>query len=158
MIRRSVKADMPSFVTIVQGFFADIEILYQRIADVKVKLDEIGIDFGILPSLALPSINFPSIDLDWSLPSSEEIAQKLQSHFESLAQSMNALVDYTQENAMLVSTKVEAFTEKIDSVFDDYAPPSVNTSLLWTEFETNQTSFIQDLWNSVLNTSQTSPM
>ena len=88
----------------------------------------------------------------------KEIAQKLQSHFESLAQSMNALVDYTQENAMLVSTKVEAFTEKIDSVFDDYAPPSVNTSLLWTEFETNQTSFIQDLWNSVLNTSQTSPM
>ena len=158
MICRSVKADMTSFVTIVQGIFADIEILYQRIADVKVKLDEIGIDFGILPSLALPSIDFPSIDLDWSLPSSEEIAQKLQSHFESLAQSMNQLVDYTQENAMLVSTKVEAFTEKIDGVFDDYAPPSVNTSLLWTEFETNQTSFIQDLWNSVLNTSQTSPM
>ena len=71
---------------------------------------------------------------------------------------MNQLVYHTQENAMLVSAKVEAFTDRIESVFDDYAPPSVNTSLLWSEFETNQTTFIQDLWNSVLNTSQTSSM
>ena len=155
---RSVKADMTSFITMVKGIFAEIEILYQRIAAVKEKLDEIGIDFGILPSLSLPSINFPSIELGWSLPSSEEIAQKLQNHFESLAQSMNQLVYHTQENAMLVSAKVEAFTDRIESVFDDYAPPSVNTSLLWSEFETNQTTFIQDLWNSVLNTSQTSSM
>ena len=149
---------MNSFVTVVRGIIADVEVLYQKIADVKLTLDEIGIDFGILPSLALPSISFPSIDLDWSMPSPEEIAQKLQGHFESLSQAMNQLVYYTHENAMLVSTKVEALTDTIETVFDDYNPPSVNTSLLWAEFETTQSSFIQDLWNSVLNASQSSSM
>lgn len=149
---------MNSFVTIVQGILTDVEVLYQRIADVKDKLDEVGIDFGILPSLNLPVLVFPTIELDWSLPSAEEIAEKLQSHFAAVTQSMDRLVYFTQENAMLVSSKVEALTDKIENVFDDYAPPSVNTSLLWNEFELNQGMFIQDLWNSVFNDSQTSFM
>ena len=148
---RSIKSNVYSFISTVHGVVSEVQALYDRIESVKWRLEDIGIDLGILPSLSLPAISLPSLSFDWSLPTAEEIRSKLSSHLLELSWNVGRVLNKTQENVMLIQSKVESVTGKIEAIFDDYAPPYVNTSLLWDEFQGNQMEFLENVWGSVMN-------
>lgn len=142
---------MYSFISTVQGVVSEVQALYDRIESVKWRLEDIGIDLGILPSLSLPAIVLPSLSFDWSLPTAEEIRSKLNSHLIELSYNVGRVLNKTQENVIMIHSKVESVAGKIEAIFDDYSPPYVNTSLLWDEFQGNQMEFLENVWRSVVN-------
>ena len=49
--------------------FTAVSELYQRIASIQPILDAIGISIGPLPSLSLPPLSIPELQIDWTVPS-----------------------------------------------------------------------------------------
>ena len=43
--------------------------LYQRITSIQPILDAIGISIGPFPSLSLPPLSIPELQIDWTMPS-----------------------------------------------------------------------------------------
>ena len=69
VISREIKAMMMRYETSVKATFAAVSDLYQRITSIQPILTAIGISIGPLPSLSIPPLSIPELQIDWIIPS-----------------------------------------------------------------------------------------
>ena len=149
----------------VDGVIAEVQELYIRISEVRDLLDFYGINLGILPELYIPPLILPDIDWNWDLPSNkvindlslaaEEIYLKLESHRATMQLEFIQTVNETKNAVDHAVRIVTEYTDRLPTIFADYDPPFVNTSLIMEEFSRNIDTFIDTTWTTIVNSSTT---
>ena len=162
---RTAKSRVSGFMNSVNGVIADVQELYIRISEVRDLLDLYGINLGILPELYIPPLILPDIEWSWDFPSNksmddlqiaaEEIYLKLESHRVTMQLEFMKTVNETKEAVEHAIRIVTEYTDKLPTLFADYDPPFVNTSLILEEFSQNIDAFIDTTWATIVNSSTT---
>ncbi|KAK8793093.1 hypothetical protein WA588_005830 [Blastocystis sp. NMH] len=130
------------FTNAVDSLITSLFEFYARIESVEGVLSAIGISFRPFPDLSLPSLSLPSLSLDWSLPQPEAIARRLATHVSHLQSVLNDTTQTLRTYTQTAQQHIETMTGNIPELFDDYHPPSVNTSLLQSDFQERSANFL----------------
>ena len=83
----------------------------------------------------------------------EELYSKLEPHFASMQAALQVLQNHTEQDLEAMTRLVQSRLDQLAAFFNDYEPPSVNTSLLLHEFLQEQTELLDIAWVTVLNAS-----
>ncbi|KAK8792253.1 hypothetical protein WA171_002505 [Blastocystis sp. BT1] len=151
----TTKSRVSGFVNSVDGVIAEVQELYIRISEVRDLLDFYGINLGILPELYIPPLILPDIEWNWDLPTAEEIYLKLESHRATMQLEFIQTVNETKNAVDHAVRIVTEYTDRLPTIFADYDPPFVNTSLIMEEFSRNIDTFIDTTWTTIVNSSTT---
>ena len=160
---RAVKQSVANYQLAVAGVLAEVQYLYYRIEQVSDLLKHIGVDLGELPSLALPSLSLPPLAIDWQMPrpspsspslsAPEDIYAKLAVNLSAVSAHRASVANATQARAQHAIEAIASVASSFDGWFEDYQPPTINTTRLLLQFEANQAEFTAAVWETVTNTS-----
>lgn len=160
---RAVKQSVANYQLAVAGVLAEVQYLYYRIEQVSDLLKHIGVDLGELPSLALPSLTLPPLTIDWQMPrpcppspslsAPEDIYAKLAVHLSAVSVHLASVANASQARAQHVVEAIASVASSFDGWFEDYQPPTINTTQLLLQFEASQVEFTTAVWETVTNTS-----
>ncbi|KAK8827802.1 hypothetical protein WA556_000712 [Blastocystis sp. ATCC 50177/Nand II] len=150
---QAVKQSVANYQLAVAGVLAEVQYLYYRIEQVSDLLKHIGVDLGELPSLALPSLSLPPLAIDWQMPPPEDIYAKLAVHLSAVSAHLASVANASQARAQHAIEAIASVASSFDGWFEDYQPPTINTTRLLLQFEANQAEFTAAVWETVTNTS-----